>query len=103
MSEKGALLLEEGMQSAVEPPTSPSPHKARRRARLYKAACFYFSLVMANNMHKYAVANTPQAQQTRWNELVAPVNAHLSPWILLFSVREARTVGLEDWPELISR
>jgi hypothetical protein len=93
MSEKNALRLEEGIRSPAEPPTSRSPHQARRRARQYKAACFYFSLVMANNMHKYAIANTPKAQQTRWNELIAPVNAHLSPWILLFSVREIHIVG----------
>jgi hypothetical protein len=96
MSEKSALRLEEVMQSPAEPSISSSQHKARRRARLYKAACFYFSIVMANTMHKYAVANSRNAQQSRWNELIAPVNARLSPWILLFSVRETRTVRLSE-------
>lgn len=101
MSEKSALRFEEAMQSPVEPPTSSSPHKARRRARLYKAACFYFSIVMANTMHKYAVANSRDAQRNRWNELIAPVNARLSPWILLLSVREIRTLRSTERPELI--
>ena len=101
MSEKSALRLEEAMQSPVEPSTSNSQYKARRRARMYKAACFYFSIVMANTLHKYAVANSRDAQQKRWNELVAPVNARLSPWILLFSVRETRTVRLSEKLELM--
>jgi hypothetical protein len=101
MSEKSVLRLEEAMQSPVEPSTSSSQHKARRRARLYKAACFYFSIVMANNLHKYAVANSRDDQQARWKELIAPVNASLSPWILLFSVRETRTVGLSETLKLI--
>lgn len=96
MSEKSVLWLEEAMQSPTEPPASSSQHKARRRARLYKAACFYFSIVMANTLHKYAVANSRDDQQARWKELIAPVNARLSPWILLFSVRETCTVRLSE-------
>lgn len=96
MSEKSALRLEEAMQSPSERPTSNSLHEARRRARLYKAACFYFSIVMANTMHKFAVANSRDADKARWNELIAPVNARLSPWILLFSVRETRPVRLTE-------
>jgi len=90
MSEKSVSRLEEAMPRPAEPQTSRSAYKARRRARLYKAACFYFSLVMANNMHKYAVANVSEVQRVRWNELIAPVNAHLSPWLMIFTVRELR-------------
>ena len=89
-------VVEEAMQSPVEPPTSSSQYKTRRRARLYKAACCYFSIVMANTLHKYAVANSRDDQQARWKELIAPVNARLSPWILLFSVRETWTVRLSE-------
>lgn len=101
MSEKSALRLEEAMQSPAEPSTLSSQYKARRRARLYKAACFYFSILMANILHKFAVANSRDADKARWNELIAPVNARLSPWILLFSVRDARTVRVIERTELI--
>jgi hypothetical protein len=101
MSEKSALRLEESMQSTTEHPISNSLHNARRRARLYKAACFYFSIVMANTMHKFAVANSRDTDKARWHELIAPVNARLPPWILLFSVRETLTVRLIERTELI--
>jgi hypothetical protein len=88
MSEKTPLQLEEATQS---PPAQPSPNtqaKERRRARLYKAVCFYFAWVMANSMHKYALANAEESDLAHWNGLIAPVNAQLSPWFMIFSVRE---------------
>lgn len=89
MSEKSALRLEEAMQSPSSDQTSHvQQSKARRRARLYKAGCFYFAHTMANSLHKYAVAHSQDAEQARWKEFIAPVNAQISPWILLFSVRE---------------
>lgn len=88
MSEKSALRSEEAIKSPPEQLSSRPQWKERRRARLYKALCFYFAYIMANNMHKYALSNASEAHLARWNELIAPVNAQLSPWIMLFLVRE---------------
>jgi hypothetical protein len=88
MSEKITLQLEAAMQSR---PAQPSPNtqvKERRRARLYKAVCFYFAWVMANSMHKYALAHANESGLAHWNGLIAPINALLSPWFMILSVRE---------------
>jgi hypothetical protein len=87
MSEKTPLQLEEAapVQSS---PTSQA--KERRRARLYKAVCFYFAWVMANSMHKFALAHADESELANWNGLIAPVNRWLSPWFIMFSVREIR-------------
>jgi hypothetical protein len=94
MSEKTPLQVEEAMQS---PPAQPSPNsqaKERRRARLYKAVCFYFAWVMANSMHKYAIAHAEESDLAHWNGLIAPVNAQLSPWFMIFSVCEIYVANL---------
>lgn len=87
MSQQDAIRSEEATQSPPSQNSSTVELKARRRARRYKAACFYFAWSQNEILHKYAIMHASEADQTRWHELVAPFNARISDWIMLFLVK----------------